>query len=704
MGRNYAITIGINGYSYLQRLNYAKSDADAVRQLFLQELGFQKVYHFTDDSPDIPQDYGPDLESRPTATTLGRFLRKRFDKPLLRDGDNLWFFFAGHGIRSQNRDFLMPIDGDPGDLERSAIPIHYISERLRRSGADNVILLIDACRSFEGKRDGYGIGTEKQQGVITLFSCSPEESSYEIEELQGGAFTHVLLESLRRQGEGNCATVERLYQQLRHYVPQITRQHKRVAQTPYGVIEPPTKIHLILLPQSATLADIATLKNDALNAEVQKDYKLAKQYWVRVLAASPADPNAIEGIERLSRLGITAKPTPVPPPPPETSSQSTPRSDAAPPVASSPQRDISPQPQPFAPGPRTSSRRQSPSLPQRPISRRRTIQVLGVWGSGLGALLLGWALRREPPNNGGNAGNDGDAITTAPPLIAGDFTSFEFEVVTVNETGIEVNRETKQAQVFREAIGEVALELVAIPGGPLIMGSPREELPRDENEGPQRNVTVPQFLIGKYQVTQAQWKAVAALPKVDHDLEAAPARFQGDNRPVEQVSWDDAFEFCQRLSKQTGREYRLPSEAEWEYACRAGETTPFHCGPTITEKLANYHVTESYGSGPKGVDWKGQTIDVGSFPANAFGLYNMHGNVREWCLDIWHDSYEDEDMPTNGSPWMTGGDEFIRVRRGGSWDSNPRICRSAHRRGAARDHTHYSLGFRVVCASPWSLA
>lgn len=241
MGRNYAITIGINGYRYLQRLNYAKHDADAVHQLFIQELKFQQVYHFTDDSPNIPQDYGPDLESRPTATTLGRFLRTRFDKPFLRDGDNLWFFFAGHGIRHQNRDYLMPMDGDRGDLERSAIPIHDISERLRSSGADNVILLIDACRSFEGKRDGYGIGTEKQQGVITLFSCSPEESAYEIDELRQGAFTHVLLESLRRQGEGNCATVERLYQQLRYYVPQVARQYKRVSQTPYGVIEPPTK-------------------------------------------------------------------------------------------------------------------------------------------------------------------------------------------------------------------------------------------------------------------------------------------------------------------------------------------------------------------------------------------------------------------------------------------------------------------------------
>ena len=156
MGRNWAITIGINGYRNLQRLNYAQQDAEAMRQLFSQELDFQHVYHFTDDSPPIPQDYGSPLDSQPTYTTLRRFLRTRFEQPFLRDGDNLWFFFAGHGIRDQNRDYLMPMDGDRGDLDNSAIPINYISERLRQSGADNIILLIDACRSLEGRRDGLG--------------------------------------------------------------------------------------------------------------------------------------------------------------------------------------------------------------------------------------------------------------------------------------------------------------------------------------------------------------------------------------------------------------------------------------------------------------------------------------------------------------------------------------------------------------------
>lgn len=307
MARNCAITIGINEYSYLRPLNYAVRDADSMNRFFTSEMGFHRLYHFTDRSLPIVQDYGPVQDSKPTGSTLRRFLRTRFDAPFLQDGDNLWFFFAGHGVRHEGRDYLMPIDADPDDLEQSAIPIQYISQRLRRSGADNIILLVDACRSDEGRRDGIGIGKERQQGVITLFSCSPEESSYEIQELEQGAFTYMLLDSLRIQGEGNCATVERLHQRLRHHVPRITQRYRRVVQTPYGVIEPLSKNHLILLPRQATLDDVGVLKKDALTAEVQRKPEAARQLWIRVLAVSPADSEAIEGIERI--LGASSRPT-----------------------------------------------------------------------------------------------------------------------------------------------------------------------------------------------------------------------------------------------------------------------------------------------------------------------------------------------------------------------------------------------------------
>jgi formylglycine-generating enzyme required for sulfatase activity len=144
--------------------------------------------------------------------------------------------------------------------------------------------------------------------------------------------------------------------------------------------------------------------------------------------------------------------------------------------------------------------------------------------------------------------------------------------------------------------------MVLIPGGSFLMGSPEAEPDRSDNEGPQHKVTVPPFFMGRYPITQAQWRAVAALPQIKREPRPDPSRFKGDNRPVEQVNWYDAVEFCARLSAHTGRAYRLPTEAEWEYACRAGTTTPFAVGETITTEVANYDGNYTYNNGPKGED------------------------------------------------------------------------------------------------------
>ena len=279
---------------------------------------------------------------------------------------------------------------------------------------------------------------------------------------------------------------------------------------------------------------------------------------------------------------------------------------------------------------------------------------------------------------------------------------------------IVINRTQKTAQYYVEDLGNgVRLEMVLIPGDSFLMGSPEDELERRDSESPQHLVNIQQFCIGKYPVTQAQWKAVAALPQVNIELEADPSNFKGDQRPVEQVSWYDAVEFCSRLAAHKKRQYRLPSEAEWEYACRAGTTTPFHFGETITTDVANYDGTDdeehkwsgSYGRGPKGI-YRKETTVVGSFEvANAFGLYDMHGNVWEWCLDDWHDNYEG--APIDGSAWFDKNNDNLyqkqgnAVLRGGSWFDNPTDCRSASRNDnywAERAYLHNSIGFRVVCA------
>ena len=276
-------------------------------------------------------------------------------------------------------------------------------------------------------------------------------------------------------------------------------------------------------------------------------------------------------------------------------------------------------------------------------------------------------------------------------------------------TQFAIHRQTKTNRCFFEDLGseelgsKMPLEMVLIPSGTFLMGSPDDEPDRYDSEGPQHLVTVPTFFMGRYPITQEQWRAVAAMDKVKIDLKPDPSEFKGDKRPVEQVSWEDAMEFCARLSAHTGRSYSLPSEAEWEYACRAGTTTPFHFGETITTDVANYRGTDnkdrnwsgSYGDGPKG-EYREETTPVDYFGvANAFGLCDMHGNVWEWCLDSWHDNYEG--APTDGSAWDADWARDRRVLRGGSWNGYPTFCRSAYRHYSYPADRGLSYGFRLFC-------
>ncbi|MBD2454732.1 SUMF1/EgtB/PvdO family nonheme iron enzyme [Nostoc sp. FACHB-87] len=285
-----------------------------------------------------------------------------------------------------------------------------------------------------------------------------------------------------------------------------------------------------------------------------------------------------------------------------------------------------------------------------------------------------------------------------PPVSAEELpdetNQFEFEIVKVDAKGQIINRSQGRAEFFTEDLGNgVILEMVSIPGGKFLMGSPESEEGRYDSESPQHHVTVQPFFMGKFPVTQAQWKAVAGFDKVNIDLKPDPSNFKGANRPVECVSWDDAVEFCTRLSKKTGKTYRLPSEAEWEYACRAGTTTPFYFGGTMTTELANYDGRSTYGSSPKG-EYREQTTDVGKFPANPFGLYDMCGNVWEWCQDEWHENYNN--APTDGSAWLSENDNQNRLLHGGSWYGYPGLCRSANRLWDVRVFRNDCVGFRVV--------
>ena len=247
---------------------------------------------------------------------------------------------------------------------------------------------------------------------------------------------------------------------------------------------------------------------------------------------------------------------------------------------------------------------------------------------------------------------------------------------------------------LEEMTDDLALEMVAIPAGKFLMGSPTHEPERSPAESPQHPVMIQSFLMGRYSVTQAQWRFVAeSLPAINQELDPAPSYSKGEKHPVQRVSWYTAVEFCDRLSRYTGRAYRLPTEAEWEYACRAGTTTPFHFGETLLPELANYGKPNAHSP-------HDQTKSVNAFfyGANAFGLAQMHGNVWEWCADHWHDTYAG--APTDGSAWLSEDQNLGRVRRGGSWFNDPKDCRSAHRTHFPPDYGYFSLGFRVACTVP----
>ncbi|NUN64037.1 SUMF1/EgtB/PvdO family nonheme iron enzyme [Pseudanabaena biceps] len=238
---------------------------------------------------------------------------------------------------------------------------------------------------------------------------------------------------------------------------------------------------------------------------------------------------------------------------------------------------------------------------------------------------------------------------------------------------------------IHEDLGDgIVLEMTSIPAGELIMGSPEYEESHESTESPQHRVKIAPFFMGTFLITQAQFRAI---------MNASPSYMIGDDHPVECVSWNAVVEFCTLLSQKTGRNYRLPSEAEWEYACRAGTNTSFHFGNAINTDLANYDGRYVYRAGTRG-EYRQTTTPVGTFPPNAFGLYDMHGNVWEWCQDFWHDDYLG--APTDGSAWERGRSSIYRVLRGGSWYGYPWYCRSAARgRGKQGDWKLY-YGFRVA--------
>ncbi|MGK7891616.1 MAG: SUMF1/EgtB/PvdO family nonheme iron enzyme [Leptolyngbyaceae cyanobacterium] len=370
--------------------------------------------------------------------------------------------------------------------------------------------------------------------------------------------------------------------------------------------------------------------------------------------------------------------------------------------------------QPDLPDPPDSSPTPTPSpTPVEPVKRvypnRRTIlKWAGLAGFGSVGIAAATTLKQptpppvlepdpadldipEPPDFESDVAN-ASANVLDPDLVRVQ-TLDKPSIRVKDDRTIDLENRLVSARIFEEELKDKEsgfielLRLVWIPGGNFDMGSPDDEKPAQDNERPQHPVSVQGFWMGQFPVTQAEWQIVASYPKATQDiLDSEPSRFGGNRRSVESISWDEAIEFCARLFQETGRRYRLPSEAEWEYACRANTKTVYSFGDAITSEVANYRNSKI-----------GATTEVGRYYPNDFGLFDMHGNAWEWCADYWHDNYNN--APADGSAWVTNGETNLRVLRGGSWGSHPADCRAACRLNRLLDSRSSLFSFRVVVSA-----
>jgi formylglycine-generating enzyme required for sulfatase activity len=598
MANNWAIAVGINNYDFLPNapLRFADRDALAMRQFLCDRAGFdaEKVLLCGNRAEGSKQ---------ATRAVMRNILLN--DLKRAENADNLWFFFSGHGMTGTDKqDYLITVDGNPDDLQETAISIHFVTDRLRACKAKNIVLILDMCRDESqdsGRKSVESVAVslrqlvkdrEGQQGIITLFSCGRGESSYEIAELEQGAFTHALLEGLQQHAilKDLETYLGRRVIELHQSYPTATGRARK--QVPLLITEPGWKYEEPILTNYATSADLSRLKDLALDAEHNGNIDRSIQLWkqVNLLATDPADcSQALNQLDRMLKL-------------------------------SSP-RAMNPQP----------------------------------------------------------------SVTKQPDVELVQLSLIEFTSAKIDPIGNIIDRPIGNAEIFVEDLGNnVSIIMVKVPEGKVLMESLYLE-ETEKTKKSQHQIRVEAFYLGQTLVTQSQWRAVTLLPKVELELNPNPSYFKGDNRPVEKIDWYEANEFCQRLSrKYTSHKYRLPSEVEWEYSCRANTTTQFYFGETLILELANYLDKKKYATNKQG-RYIGETTKVMSFPPNLFGLYDMHGNVREWCLD-------------SGIELIKKSNHSFRFLRGGCSISRPEDCRSSSRHRDVPRSKNYNNGFRIACS------
>ncbi|MEO1419122.1 MAG: SUMF1/EgtB/PvdO family nonheme iron enzyme [Bacteroidota bacterium] len=621
----WGISIGINGYkfSHLTPLKYAKSDAELFADFLKQDARFDEVIVFSDDSPPVE-----DIDTTPCRTPLRQFFRNQFETRFLSTQDSLWLFFSGHGIRHNEADYVLPMDGDPEDPKETGISLEWITQRLRRSGAGDIVLILDTCRTTGQK--GSFVESMHYSGVTTIFSCKPNEASWEIDAVTQGAFTFTLLKIFKQQIKLNAfETIANTEKILQKEIRSLNCEYGKYPQTPHIKCDSVAQADYILFTKLLRKAskdsensfyhasqssyrnhitaehDSSTLsvKSKALQAEEDGNYQLALDLWKQVVSHSTSEQSSYDAaIQRIKYL-----------------TEST--------------------------AEKITSKRGNNSTSENSKLQQKIVERLDR------PIVLNKAELKEYKHN-------------------------YIKIDRTKETAKEFARTTYQ---FKENSANLDIDMVYIPKGDFFMGS--SEKRANPTELPRHKVSLEPFFMSKFPVTKKQWKLIAEQRQIKFNLKLRPSLRGSDSHPVVEISWYDAVEFCERLSKVSGYKYRLPSEAEWEYACRAGSNTLFHFGRSMNKEVANFGSSSS--------------IKVNRFPyPNAFGIYAMHGNVWEWCADRWHNSYED--APADGTTWIGRIDNGNRVLRGGSWKNEPKLCRSACRMFDSVDTKANNIGLRIV--------
>jgi formylglycine-generating enzyme required for sulfatase activity len=640
--RRIALVMGNGAYQNVKPLKNPPNDATLLA-VTLKSLGFEVTI-------------GTDKSQREMKQLIREFGQR------LRGGGGVGlFYFAGHGVQARGHNYLIPVDAEiqtEADLEDVALDVNYVLNMMDDAQNALNIAILDACRnnpfarSFRSAQEGLA-QVKAPTGTLIAYATAPDSVAAD-----GGGTNSPYAEELTKQIQVSGVLVETMFRRVAEEVS--LRSGGR--QEPWYSANVKGDFYFSGSPKSSL--SNTPVKVDAIavereywetirNSNDTQDYKDYLQSYPNGTYVAIAR-SKIKQLERSSRSRLLAGSPPLSSQPANTSRSKVSRARVR------------------------ANKTHAPStvslwIVSKPPNCRLYVDDKALGDTGAAGEV---ELRLTPGTHRVRLSREGFVSIEADVEVGSTPEAQEVEfTLTSAKTSVAAPKSFRNHQ---------GIEMVYIPPGSFMMGGNNHTF-----EEPVHEVKINQsFYMGKYEVTQAQWQAV--MGKND-------SYFKGDNLPVETVSWDDAIAFVARLNAQNdGYFYRLPTEAEWEYACRAGTTTAFAFGDSISSDQSNFDGSDpEYVSG-KGVSRK-KTVSVGSFQANAFGLHDMHGNVWEWCQDWYHDDYNG--APSDGSAWLMGGEQKYRVARGGSWLIKASISRSAIRYWASPDYRDMNMGFRIVAVA-----